>query len=375
MTIHEAKKKAKKDPGRYGNVPPLPPVSAPTEVGLDQLQHGQKQALEIKLGQTKVLASDVSKQIRELETAKSQAKNAQNIQMVEQITGLQDSLKKLEKKLTSRITALKKQLKQVPADVKIWLDKISQDCVQYLTEVKKAKRWLYRGTSGPDAFVAKSWHERAPKDSDREAQVLFDQLLAQLGAVALRGNSIFTTSDYWHTKEFGDHTYIIFPVDGKSHYTYTNQSDLVMDNISDVGISTHNIREIQAELKPYVNQIKAKLGKKAPPSWFTSLEYAVEDSWPSWNSLKYALNTAKKYAAAKVIPAKYFDPDYVRTLITLDSFVKRWEPKMTNLAEALKKEREVYVSGIYYALRADVYGHFVAATFGVKVTDESVSRW
>jgi len=375
MTIQEAKKKTKKGSSSYGDLPVLPAVSAPTHVDVTQLQPGQKQALEIKLSKTTVLASDVIKQISELEKAKTQAKNAQNIQMVDQIDGLQDSLKKLEKKLTAKINALKKQLTHVPPDVKIWLDKISQDCVQYLTEVKQAKKWLYRGTNGAEAFVAKSWHARDPKDSNKQAQVLFDQMLAQLGAVALRGNSIFTTSDYWHTKQFGDHTYIIFPVDNKSHYTFTNQSDLVMNNLEDVGIRMDQIRVIKSDLTPYVNQIKMSLGKKPMPVWLRNLEYEIEQPWTTWTSIKYALNMAKKYAAAQVIPEKYFDPDFVYSLITLDSFVKKWQPQMTNLSQALQKEREVYVTGIYYALRVDVYGTFVAAAFGVKVEGLEPRMW
>jgi hypothetical protein len=359
---------------RYGDVPAPSPVSDPTQVDITQLQPGQKQALEIKLAKGVTLSADVKQEIAQLETSKKQAVNAKNILLVDQIEGLQDQLKKLEKKITTRITALKKKLKVVPPDVAAWLDRIQTDCTQYLKEVKKAKAWLYRGTSGPDAFVAKSWLTRQPKDSNREAQVLFDQMLAQLGFVALRGNSIFTTSGFWHTKEFGDKTYVIFPVDGASHYTYTNQGDIVLDHPYDVGIDADMVNTLKQELLPYVKDDKAKLGKKKPSMSLKELLYQVENRWNSWYSAQKALMAYVKKTPTHGIPAKFLDPDLDKQLLTIDVFAKKWEPHQGNLALALKHEWEVYVSGAYYALEVEAYGDFIAARFGVKVESANEPR-
>jgi hypothetical protein len=367
MHIPEAKKTTANQTDRYGDVAPLPVITSPLDVQIAHLQPGQKQELEIKLQQGMQLSVDVKKEISQLETSKKQAANAKNILMVDQITGLQDQLIKLEKKIASRITALKKQLKKVPPDVAVWLDRIQKDCVQYLQEVRKAKKWLYRGTSGPNAFVAKSWLTRQPKDSNREAQILFDQMLAQLGFVALRGNSIFTTSDFWHTKEFGDKTYVIFPVDGASHYTYTNQADLVLDSVSDVGLDYNASQQLKKELVPYVQAELDKLGNKKPSVALKDLMYYAASTWASWEGTAIRLKAYVKKVPTHGIPAKFTDPATTLNMITTDGFVKKWEPKQTELAQGLKKEREVYVSGVYYALDAEVYGDFIAAKFGVPV--------
>jgi hypothetical protein len=371
--IPEAKKKTKQK-DRHNNVAPLPAVGSPAQLMTTQLQPGQKQELEIKLAQGTTLFADVKNEITKLEASKKQAVNAKNILLVDQITGLQDQLIKLEKKIASRITALKKQLKKVPPDVAVWLDRIQTDCSQYLKEVRKAKKWLYRGTSGPDAFVGKSWLTREPKDSNREAQVMFDQMLAQLGFVALRSNSIFTTSDFWHTKEFGEKTYVIFPVDGQSHYTYTNQNDLVLDNVGDVGMDNEATNKLKQELMPYLLKIREKFTKKVPIS-LQQLIYNTESSWTTWIYVKQQMDKFIKATKSKHdIPEKFLDPDLVKKLMTPDIFVKKWKPMQADLAQGLKKEREVYVSGVYYALEAEKYGDYIAAKFKVPVQSEHSRR-
>lgn len=370
--IPEAKKKSQSS--RYGDVPAAPPISVPKELEIKQLLPGQKQELMIKLAAGEKLGADVEKEISNLEASKKQAVNAKNIMLVDEITGLQDQLKKLEKKIQARITALKKQLKQVPPDVGVWLDRIQTDCAQYLKQVKKAKRWLYRGSTGPAAFVAKSWEKREPKDSNKEAQILFDQMLATLGFVALRSNSIFTTSDFWHTKEFGDRTYVIFPVDGSSHYTYTNQADLVLDHPGDVGYDRDSSDELKKELLPFVKAEIAKLGKKKPSMSLKELAYQVENTWNSWFNVQKALQAYVKKTPNHGIPTKFLDPEINKLLLTPEGFDKQWKPKQDNLALALKHEWEVYVSGVYYALEVETYGDFIAAQFGVKVMSANQPR-
>lgn len=372
--IPEAKKKPTKKASRYGDVAQLPPVTSPSDVQFDQLQPGQKQELTIKLAQGTQLFGDIKNEIEKLEFSKKQAANAKNIMLVDEITGLQDQLIKLQKKLQSRINALKKQLKVVPPDVAMWLNRIQTDCTQYLTQVKKAKKWLYRGTSGPNAFVAKSWLTREPKDSNKEAQVLFDQMLAQLGFVALRGNSIFTTSDFWHTKEFGDKTYVIFPVDNASNYTFTNQGDIVLDNVADVGFDTEASDKLKKELLPYLNKIKTQYGNKVPNS-LRDLIYNAEAKWSTWGHVQSVLEKfVKTTKKSHDIPEKFLDSDLNNKLFTPQSFVKKWEPMQTDLSQGIKKEREVYVSGVYYALEAETYGDYIAAAFKVPVQSESGGR-
>lgn len=351
-----------------------PAITSPEHVQIAQLEPGAKHALKIKISKSENLQSDVKAQIAKLELSKKKASQAKNILMVDQIAGLQDQLIKLEKKINAKILTLKKQLNVVPPDVALWLSKIQSDCTEYLAQVKKAKKWLYRGASGPNAFVAKSWLTRKPKDSDREAQVFFDQMLAQLGFVALRGNSIFTTSDFWHAKSFGNSTYVIFPVNGASHYTYTNQNDLVLDSVADVGIDSAASIKLKKELLPHLLKIQEQMGKKVPASlkdvifhtqahWFNTQAH-----WTHWLYVKQLLDKFIKVTkSTHGLPEKFLDPGLVSKLITPAAFQKNWQPMQTDLAQGLKKEREVYVSGVYYALDTETYGEYIASAFKVPV--------
>jgi hypothetical protein len=167
---------------------------------------------------------------------------------------------------------------------------------------------------------------------------------------------------------------VIFPVDGQSHFSYTNQSDLVLDNVSDVGLDSAASNQLKQELLPYLIKVKAQLGKKIPVS-LKELINVTEASWSSWASVQVRLDRfVKTTKITHDIPAKFLDSDLVSKLITPDAFAKRWQPMQTDLAQGLKKEREVYVSGVYYALESEAYGDYIAAAFKVPVQSESQTR-
>lgn len=370
MIMHnlpEAKKKTPSQSARYGQVPPLPPASDPGQLDNTQLKFGQKQELEIKLTQAEQLIADIKVELNRLESGLKSASVANDTSGVDQLNQSHDQLMKLDKKVQSRIMALKKQLRTVPPDVKMWLSKIQSDCGAYLKEVKKAKAWLYRGTSGSDAFVGKSWLSREPKDSNKQAQLLFDQMLAQLGFVALRSNSIFTTSDFWHTKEFSQKTYVIFPVDNQSNYTYTTSSDLILDSPADVAMNPEALQNLKDELHRHLITIQNQMGKKVPLS-LRELLYFTSMMWSTWSSIQ--LRLARFIKATKgvyPIPDKFTKVDHVAHHTTPATFVKKWNPQQTNLAKALKNRYEVYVSGTYYALDAELYGEYITTMFRVPV--------
>ena len=337
-----------------------------SDFDINVLTAGQKQELEIKLEQGHMLAADIQSELDKLAKGKQQAAAAKNTIMVDQIIGLQDSLIQLEKSINIKIKALKKQLAVVPKDLDFWLNKIDTDCTEYLAQVKQAKRWLYSCASGAPAYVAKSWLTRRPKDTDKQAQIIFDQMLAQLGFVALRGNSIFTTSNFGHAAQWGDRVYVIFPVDKLSHYTYTNQSDLVLDNVDDVGVDKLAERQLKKDLLAHVTITKQALGKSVPSS-LKDLEAILRYDFISWDEVFKLLNAFKKTGMPYDIPDKFFDPNLPNTLVTTNTFVKRWQPHQDNLSTALTKGREVYVSGTYYALDSSLYGAYIRDKFNVNV--------
>ena len=374
MTFTEASNKTTSNKSRYGHVPSLPAISDPSQLVWDDLQPGQKQGLKIKLVQSQQLVQDVLDEIHTLQQAKQQAKLAKNIQMVDQMEGLQHKLTNLEKKLQARIRVLTKQLQPSPSDASMWLARIQSDCANYLTEVQKAHKWLYSGTHGDDAHVGKSWMKREPLHSNKQAQQLFDQLLAQTGAVALRGNCIFATSDYDHTKQFSSKTYIIFPVDHRSHYTYTNEHDITFASVDDVATDMKKLTKLKKELSVHVQQIKQQLGPVKKPGWLMDLDYATRNRWTGFENIRKSLQSIKASDYAHMIPEKYFRDDLIQDVVNLETFVATYDPQTTNLAQALKQGVEVYVSGVYYALRADVYGGVVTDAFGVPVETSAAPR-
>lgn len=359
---------------RYGDVSPLPAAKSPQQIKLSKLQPGQTQELNIKLQKSIQLALDIQNQITQLEKSKKQAENSQNVAMADEISNLQSQLIKLQKKISARILTLKTQQKPAHPTVDKWLTRIQSDCAEYLAEVAKTNKWLYRGASGADAYVGKSWLTREPKNSNKQAQLFFDQILAQLGFVALRGNSIFTTSSLWQTKQYGDKTYVIFPVDGASSYTYTNTDDIILDTLSDVAGSPKFTQTLKKELYPHVKAEVTRLGDHKPSPELRNVLRYIKTPWYSWEGVVMHLNTYVQQHPDNQIPAKFLDVNLIKTIITPKQFIKTWQPKQTELYKALKSGVEVYVSGTYYALNVDKYGEYIQDKFGVPVESNKLKK-
>jgi len=275
------------------------------------------------------------------------------------------NLAALEQTIEQEIKNLEQQAQDalMTPQIRKLLDTIRQRCAGYIQEYQKAGKYLYRGSKGPAEFIAKSWDTRKSKDSSSKAQELFDKMLAQQGFVALRGNSIFTTSRLSHASGFGARAYFIFPVDGLSHYSYTNRGDLVLDSVTDVGLD-------QTKMDQVVKQFKAALiaYKKTLKGYDKSNVTWIQDrlKWdPSyalhWLAVRKDDQDRDKYK----IPDELWNLD-ISQFVSMDEFNKKYEPKHTNLAEALEKGREVYISGVYYALSYQKYKDVVQSVFGIK---------
>ena len=352
---------------RYSKVRARAAAQVPDQIDVHTLLPGQTQELKInQLDQSLSLAADISHQIHMLEKRKKQAKASKNSQAVIKISQLHADLTSLEHALDAQISHLKAQQQVIPSELIPWLVKIDTDCTQYLHQVKQANKWLYRGSEGDDAFVSKSWLTRQPTNSNPEAQHLFDQMLAQLGFVALRGNSIFATSNFAETKQYGSKTFVIFPVDGASHFTYTNTEDLILDDITDVGFTEETSNQLKQELLPYLLLTQKQLGDKASPV-LNALITQTNNTWQSWMGVQNYLDMFLKTGIPHEIPEKFLDPDLVKHATTVHAFVEKWEPKHTNLAHALLTFKEVYVSGAYYALDAQKFGPYITQYFHVPI--------
>ena len=338
------------------------------EIKLDQLQPGQRHDLQLKFKSASGLLSEVKQQIAVLERHKKAALELQNLKQAAEIEGLKQNMDQLRADLDKQIAELTAKLKIVPAPVKKLFAKLEKECSEYISAVKKANDWLYRGSSGSDEYVAKSWLTRRPKDSSRPAQELFDQMLASLGFVALRGNSIFATSDFDHAEQFGEQIYVIFPVDHRSHFTYTNEADVTLNDVSEVGVNPKKLAAVKKELHDILLTIK-KTGKfKTVPLWLTRLlDYTKPTDFWSWQATATELTKMPaKYASQ--IPEKFKKLD-VSQLVDLEGFVHKYKPQNKNLDRALIEQVEVYISGVYYALSVAKYHEYISNYFGVEVRE------
>ena len=335
------------------------------EVAYTKLKPGEKVDLDLQFEEANELLDDVKRQIKQLEQHQKAAKLA-DIEATAKIEGLSQQLALLKTALEQQIADLQRKLRQVPPKVKKLFEKIEKDCSQYLEAVREAGEWLYRGSSGPDEFVGKSWETRRAKDSSREAQVVFDEMLASLGFVALRGNSIFATSDWDHASSFGDQVYVIFPVDGRSHFTYTVSEDLTLTDILDVGVNQQKLNDLKSEFGQWLREATKDVKKQ--PKWLIRLlDYSKPGSWWSWNSIAFELTSLPKNVKFDV-PEKFLNIDQ-RSLVDVESFMHRYRPKNTDLATALKNMNEVYISGVYYALSVDKYANLISNYFGVEASN------
>lgn len=240
---------------------------------------------------------------------------------------------------------------------KFWDGVIAKRCTEIIKIYLDTNRFLYRGVEDmPPAFRGMSRENRWPKDSDHRISLMFDQLLAANGMVALRGNSIFTTSYKQGARSFGP-TYIIFPFDG-FNFTYTNQKDdLVLGDLTslmDMDVFWHFQKKFQ--------QCRANMDPAKADT--ISERYA----WIDWQtkSIDDAINTLKRMCVD--------DPEVEaltpEQLISPETIKKRYNPRNTNLAYAMEEELEIYISGQYYALLDDRYRTMIERAMGVRFAGE-----
>ncbi len=357
-------------------------ITSPAQLDPDSLAPGQKQTLQIEVAETTRLMRDVQDKIRELKSAQARAHIRKVYPELQQVTSWIGQLQHMEKTLTAKIARLNQGLRLmlIPPDSQAWLKHISTQCSEYIKQVKQAGGWLYRGAEGPPAFQGKSWAHRKPKDSSASAQQAFDSFLAQLGHVALRSNSIFATSDFDHTREFGSRTYVIFPVNNKSSYTYTNQSDLVLESVTDVGVDRDAMHAYYQELSDHVDTLIAQI--RSQPlndqdaqhlsdlqdfkAMIINTDYGVD-----WSDVQHGLKIVSQH---QMFPQNLLDVK-LKDFLDVDIFRSQFSPVHDNLALAIEHEFEVFISGVYFALDTQMYAVAIESWFGVPVQSISGRTW
>lgn len=126
---------------------------------------------------------------------------------------------KLKKQTPEKAKILTKQLAQISQELvgigqttELWQE-ISSRCSNAIQAMQTSRQLLYRGTEGPRVFRGMSRNNRRASDTAQSVQRVVDEFLGNAGFQALRGNSIFATSNRSQADSYGT-LYLIFPVDG-----------------------------------------------------------------------------------------------------------------------------------------------------------------
>jgi hypothetical protein len=223
--------------------------------------------------------------------------------------------------------------------------------------VQETNQFLLRGGTGPDAFLGRSWLARKPKDSNKEAAQLFDDMLRKSGMTALRSNSIFATTDDRLAEQFGNKIYLIFPIYGKSSFTYTNKHDVTLVFPEDVGVDQNKTNIYRAKVAEWIKQFQTTDLYNTLPNNRKEIVQSLEAMARITviTHIARQLQLVQDSNSAIVIPDELVNPN-IRDYMSHEAFVDKYEPTNTNLAVAMEDELEVYIHGLYYALNREKYG-------------------
>lgn len=108
--------------------------------------------------------------------------------------------------------------RNIPLESYRYYKMIQRYCSKYVAAVQSTRRFLYRGTNPNSkyAYLSKSRDSRRPMDTSRKEQVLIDKMLKTAGFNALRGNSIFTSSNENTARDYGMSVFLVAPFNTSS---------------------------------------------------------------------------------------------------------------------------------------------------------------
>lgn len=223
----------------------------------------------------------------------------------------------------------------------VWERLIVPNCSEILNIYKDTGIYLYRGTkNNPPIYRGRSLENRRPADSNAYLSDLFNRMLAVNGMTVLRNNSVFLTSSRSHAANFGT-IYMVFPINGFK-FTYTNQTDLVLDDFH--YFIDNNLYQILND------KFEAAMSLKGSDTWGSDW-VTYDNRGPKQFQLKWALERLKELlpndAEVQALTIeKLLDPAV---------FAKKFQPRNTNLEDAIINMYEVYLQGQYYAVEFSIY--------------------
>lgn len=242
----------------------------------------------------------------------------------------------------------------IPPDLPPNFEQIDAECSEYLSAVKTSHVWLYRGSRQQQPwYESTSRLDRKPVDSDPDATKAFDQILARMGCVALRSNSVFTTSLEYKAASYGimGGVYVMFPKNG-CDYTWTNQQDLIV-RMSDLPLDPEKKAAWFKQVKDWVQahpnpEFKWVLGANA--------EIVIQIMQDDDEELTQALP-----------PELWIDAEKMVSEVGMRKQYNPQTQKTADLAEAMQLGVEIMVKGSYYALNVASYGDKIQDIWKVHV--------
>ena len=223
-----------------------------------------------------------------------------------------------------------------------FLDQVIPHCGKYLRAVEASERWLLRGIPIRQAwFGPRETQFREPKDSDKMSSLAFDDILQELGCVALRQNSIFTTTNWAKADYYTEsgakrgHVYVIL-CDDNCHYTWTDYEDIML--------SPQRLPLNKAEVNKWYNSFISDLQNRSDLTnterWFLDKLQRIGAQW------QYA-NALKEPGLRHPVPS-------LASMIDREEFIAKFKPQCDNfpgLVQAMTDQKEIYVKGRYWAIQ------------------------
>jgi transcription antitermination factor NusG len=302
---------------------------------------------------------NISFRLNRLEKLNSELKTYKNslssMKYVTMPATLQKEIDELQTKLQSEIDKVqaayqelenKAKVNDTPVKMENLFKALAKNCKQIIKVYKQLNRnnfdqeiFLYRGIkSTEDALYGKPFENRKPKDSLTNLHDLVNNALKDSGFVATRENSTFVTGKRSQAAGYGDDLYIIFPVDG-FEFTYTKEGDLILDRTYKDNILDKNIAR---EIKELI-----MLEKANKPDF---------PNHPNYNSLFSQGNFDGDVLTVKQLIKNGFIPEstteLLDKLITTETIVDYLQPKNTDIYNAITSQKEIYLTGPYYAINS-----------------------
>jgi hypothetical protein len=338
-----------------------PAVKAPKMT----LKPGEKKKLDIKTVKLKIAKIEAMKEeLSKLESAQRMAGPTGVSPTTFANKALTQKMAEFHAMLNAEEAKLRALLEKATADATKTQAKsfapliqtIEKECSQALAAYKKTGKVLLRGVkkgkTNTPAYVGRSWNERKVLNSSPEGQKIFDYALQKMGISALRGNSIFTTSDSEQASSYGN-LYIIIPKNGFQFSWALREPDMVIDDVS-ILYNNNIIDKIMDNIDKLVEQGKMP-SDASGYEWQEVLQFeGYEASIKYLSDARYPAAALKKISLDKIINYQYIKNDI--------------SPTNKDFNAAVKSGNEVLINGEYYAFELTKFKDILSALLKITIT-------